>query len=43
MIEGEWTTEGEEAIRRALRERVGDGFRCEFEIVEDIPLAPGST
>lgn len=41
VTEGVWTAEGEEAIRRALRERVGEDFRCEFELVRDIPLAPG--
>jgi phenylacetate-CoA ligase len=41
VTEGAWTPEAEEAIRRALRERVGEGFRCEFELVRDIPLGPG--
>ena len=41
VTDGEWTADSEEAIRRALRDRVGDRFRCEFELVNDIPLAPG--
>jgi phenylacetate-CoA ligase len=41
VTEGEWTAAGVEAIREALRQRVGNQFRCEFEIVSDIPRGPG--
>jgi phenylacetate-CoA ligase len=37
---GDWTERTREAVVASMRKELGDGLRCELELVEEIPLAP---